>query len=115
MSESQHPIKPRWTLAIATEMIGKWKRSRLSRAAFCRREEIALYTLSYWIRKTGRSSRSSLKNPGFVEVKNIVRPTATHCPPIELVTPSGFQLTLPAGFSAGDFQRTLSVLKSSSC
>ena len=117
-SDPQDPIiNPRWTPGIAKNMITNWKKSGLSQAAFCRREAIALSTLNYWIRKTGRSKRKPRKQQkqNFVEVKKPQRPLPSHHSSIELVTPPGFKITLPSGFSGGDLQQVLSALKTSSC
>jgi len=114
MSESElsRPTKRRWNAASAPELIASWKKSGLSQAAFCRRERISLSTLSYWIRKIGKSSRKARSKQSFVELAPSMSPS-TLAPPIELVTPSGFQLRLSSGFLIDDLQRTLTVLKSS--
>ena len=115
--DSEQPIKPRWTAETANHMITRWKKSGLSQAAFCRREEIALYTFNYWMRKTGRSSRKSRnqKKQNFLEIKNPRGRITSHDSPIELVTPSGYQLNLSSGFSSDDLHRILSALKTEAC
>ncbi len=114
MSKSKQHSKPRWTATIANETIANWKKSKLSQTAFCRREEISLSTLNYWIRKTGRTSRSSRKNQSFMEIETTLPPLATpSISPIELVTPSGLQVRLASGFSSDDLSRALSVLSES--
>ena len=94
----------------AREALGRLEQSGLSKAAFCRREQISTVTLGRWRREFGSSARSEPQT-GFVEVR-LDRP-----PPTEFVLefPGGRRLRIPAGFDATELERVLSAVARGTC
>lgn len=94
----------------AREALGRLERSGLSKAAFCRREQISTVTLGRWRREFGASARST-PQARFVEVR-LDRPPPTG---FELELPGGRRLRIPAGFDATELERLLAALARGTC
>ena len=94
----------------AREALERLEQSGLSKAAFCRREQISTVTLGRWRREFGSSARSTSQTR-FVEVR-LDRP-----PPTEFVLefPGGRRLRIPAGFDATELERVLSAVARGTC
>ncbi len=99
-------------------VLGQWRASGMSRAAFCRRRGINYYTLSQWKSrletepaggsKENGSSRS--RRPHFVEV---AVPTASaFAAAYEITLASGRTLRVPPGFDESDVARLIAVVES---
>jgi len=111
-SSHPNPPKKRFNKETGGRLVSRWKESGLSQAAFCERESMSLSTLIYWRRKTSVAVSRSQSNAHFVELDSAPVSSPSR-PPVEIVTPSGFQIRLSAGFSGEDLQRALQVVNAS--
>ena len=97
MRKNQKYTKEEMYLAIEI-----WQESGLSQNKFCKRENIAEGTFSYWLKKyrvEKDQSKSSLKKPvkTFIPIKveKIPEPSCEDKGQIEISYPNGVQLSCP--------------------
>jgi ribosomal protein L34E len=72
------------------EVLGRWRSSDLTKAAFCRREGIASVTLNRWLAEFGETPSVPVSGPAFVEavwgegvdraLEVVLEPESTICP-----------------------------------
>jgi len=88
------------------EVLGRWRSSDLTKAAFCRREGIASVTLNRWLAEFGETPSVPVSGPAFVEAvwgEGVDRA-------LEVVLPTGVRIRVPQGFDAGDLALVLGAL-----
>lgn len=92
------------------ELVERWCESGLSRAEFCRREEICYGSFVRWITQWMEQAEET---PEFVEVVEAI-PEASRSDDesggIELVSPSGWRVRVRGGFESRDLERVVEVL-----
>jgi transposase-like protein len=87
ISQRQH----RASKAERLEMVEQFRRSGLTRPAFCQQYGVPKATLSWWLRKTKQTS--NLPVPVlFSEVRLEPKATAEHAWAMEVVAPSGLTI-----------------------
>lgn len=88
--------------AVWTKRIQAWKRSGLSRAAFCVARRLNVHTFDYW-RRTLR--------PATALVPVMVAPSAAAADPVEVLLPNGIRLQMPLGGDPESLRSLVAVLR----
>ena len=112
MSETR---RKRWTKPEALSLQETWQESGQNQIDFCKEVGIPMSTFSTWRRKLRDSGELQTKSqrkpkPKFVELPR-PRTISSQAQSIEIITPRGFRLTLPANFAATDLRSVLSVIE----
>jgi transposase-like protein len=95
-----------------TRLVAQWRASGEPQARFARRHGVRPWTLWYWSRKLGETSRAPAgPGPAFVPVQVIAEPPCVAAA-IEVVLVSGERLTIPAGVSSDQMRAVLVALRS---
>lgn len=88
--------------AVWTKRIQAWKRSGLSRAAFCATKRLNVHTFDYW--------RRALR-PASALVPVMVAPSAAAADPVEVLLPNGIRLQMPLGGDPESLRSLVAVLR----
>lgn len=92
-------------------LLARRERLGLSLAELSRRCGLPAWKLRWWQKRLAspkRRSRRSLRSFAPVHVTN---PAPTDSPPLEVVTPSGFRLRVPADFDVDHLRRVVQALE----
>jgi hypothetical protein len=100
--------KEQGVAAKRLQMVEQFRRSGLSRRAFCESEGIARSTLDWWLRKAKRIGQEATRVE-FSEVR--MAPAITGNWGLELVSPHGWTLRRHETLGAADMARLLKRLK----
>lgn len=92
-------------------LLGRWSRSELSQAEFCRGEGMSEESLRLW-RSEFAEPQAAPSGGGFVEVRLDRSPSARG---LRLELGSGRCVELPPGFAAADLERVLDVVGRRPC
>jgi len=93
-------------------VVERWRRSGLSVAAFCRREDLAACSLHWWRQELKR--RDSENSPFLpVQVAGVLSASSKN--EIEIVLTSGRRISIPPGFDAQTLRQVLGVLEEPAC
>ena len=102
----------RWSSSEKLALVERWKRSGVSRAAFCRQEGLCYSNFLVWVAEWTNQQASG---PEFVEVVEGEQwPKAVgegrRSGSIELLAPNGWLVRLGGAFESRDLQRVVEVL-----
>jgi hypothetical protein len=86
------------------------QRSGLTIRAFCQREQIALATFQYWLRKLDKDEPSPVASVALIPLQLCEEPTQAQAATLTITAPSGWQLTFPASISPETLRPLLAVL-----
>lgn len=103
-----------------SDRVGYWQRmvasleaSGLSRAEYCRRRRLNYHTLTYWVKRLGRSDQGRTGGgaglPSFVEVS---WPGVVGSAAYEVLLGNGRAIRLGAGFESEALQRLIRTVES---
>lgn len=97
--------------------VGRWRRSGLSAAAFCRREDLPPSSFSYWQRKLSTESpEESEGSANLVPVEVVASSSlALEGTVFEVLLRSGHVLRVPAGFDVESLRALVAVLEDRRC
>lgn len=84
-------------------LLGRYHRSGMSVAAFCKQEGVAESVVYRWLRRE-RSKKPSVK---LVEVKS----ARSLAGPFRVVLPGGYQIEVPANFDEHELRRLVGTLE----
>jgi hypothetical protein len=92
-----------WTEALARQLVARWQASGLSRADFCRREDVALSSFDLWRRKIEDDAGSSSAAVGRIDLVEVVMgDVAKSAAPLEAYEISfGDEVIIRMPFAAG--------------
>ena len=107
-------------------ILGAWKASGLSQAAFCREREIPLSTFQLWKRSLSdeeakrRSARKATARrkaepKTFVPVRVVDEAPAATSSPIEIVVPNRFTIRVGGDFDPGVLRKVLAAVETPAC
>lgn len=94
-------------------VVGRWGRSGLSGAEFCRRNGIRPQALSYWKRVLEPSAarvEQRVPRPAFVPLQ-IVDEAVAEVPVLEIVLVGGDRIRVPVGTAAEQIRAVVSALR----
>jgi hypothetical protein len=96
-----------WSDTEAKRVVGAWRRSGESRAAFGRRYSIAVHRLYFWIAKFGERSEGTLRKGIQFHPVEVISDGALTSQPIEIRS-----IRVPRGLAVEELRAVLSALDS---
>jgi len=91
-------------------LLARRERHGWSWAELSRRSGMPVWKLRWWHRRLARKRPATRSRRAFVPVK-VIESRAAGCSPLEVITPSGFRILVPGGFSAEDLRRVVEALE----
>lgn len=91
-------------------LLGRRERHGWSWAELSRRSGLPVWKLQWWRRRLASKRPARRPKRSFLPVR-VVEPRATPVPSLEIVTPSGYRIVVPAGVSSEQLSRVVKVLE----
>lgn len=91
-------------------LLARRERLGLSLAELSRRCGLPAWKLRWWQRRLSPTPRACKAPPSFAPV-HVLQPARADSPALEVVTPSGFRLRVPADFDADHLRRVVQALE----
>lgn len=103
------------TRAYWREQVAAWRRSGLSRAAYCRREAVSASSLGHWVRRLAREQIDGDAVPVIVAVSPRqlapgLRDASSEFAPLRLRVSERFRVDIAGDFPAPALRKLLHVL-----
>ena len=101
----------------APEQMAKWlargEQRGWGRAELSRRSGYPMWKLRWWAKRLARTHTAEAPGGAFVAVALSEPAPNPSTPKLEVTTPSGYRVQVPAGFEAGHLRRVVQALEAS--